>query len=102
MGDESVARAGRNTAAFRRVNDEIATVAAAQGLDDGRAVPFICECSDPGCSEVLPLALAEYRDIRADPRRFVHAPGHEGTVVGSVRLVEEHPLYVVVERGPDR
>jgi len=67
---------GEGYDAFRRSNNEIAAVAAEQGLDDGRAVPFICECADPGCAAVVSLVLSEYRNIRADPQRYVHAPGH--------------------------
>jgi len=98
MGDPSSEKVTRNNAAFRDANDEIAAVAADQGLDDGRQVPFICECSDPGCSKVISLSLVEYRRVRSNPRHFVHAPGHEEEVDGAVRLVEQHTRYVVIEK----
>jgi hypothetical protein len=39
-------------------------------------VPFICECADVGCSEMLLIDLGRYEEIRRDPRRFIHAAGH--------------------------
>ncbi len=98
MADPSVDKVARNNAAFRDANDEIAAVAVEQGLDDGRGVPFICECSDPGCSKVVSLTLAAYRHVRDNPRQFVHAPGHEEKIAGAVKLVEDHTHYVVIEK----
>ena len=98
MADPSAEKVARNNSAFRDANDEIAAVAADQGLDDGRQVPFICECSDPGCSKVVSLTLAEYRRVRRNARQFVHAPGHEEQLDGAVRLLEDHTHYVVIEK----
>jgi hypothetical protein len=42
-----------NNAVFRKANESIADAAARYGLDDGRVVPFVCECSDPACTKVI-------------------------------------------------
>ena len=63
-----------------------------------RPVPFLCECSDPGCVRLVHLSLGEYRDVRSNDRWFLHAPNHETTVAGAVQLVEHRPGYVLVEK----
>jgi hypothetical protein len=87
-----------NNALFRDANEAIAVAAARHGLRDGRVVPFLCECSDRACTEVIRLTLDDYRRIRDNPRWFAHAKGHEASVAGSVRLVDEADEYAVVEK----
>ena len=98
MEADAAGKIARNNAFFRDANDEIATVATDHGLADGRPIPFICECSDPRCSRVISLSLAEYRRIRRNPRWFAHAVGHEQEVSGAVRTLELHSRYVLVEK----
>jgi hypothetical protein len=87
-----------NNAVFRKANESIADAAARYGLDDGRVVPFVCECSDPACTKVIRLTLHDYRSIRDNPRWFAHANGHEADIPAVVRLVEQHEGFVVVEK----
>ena len=61
-------------------------------------MPFICECADPACTELVRLTFAEYEDVRADSRHFVNAPGHEVNADGYGRVVSRHDGYVVVEK----
>jgi hypothetical protein len=98
MDDAEAEKLARNDAVLRDANDEIAATAADYGLDDGRPIPFICECADPRCSTVISLTLAEYRRVRGNPRWFAHFPGHESDVPGAVRQVEQHDRYVLVEK----
>lgn len=90
----------RNNATFRKANDEIGAAAAQHGLDDGRLVPFLCECSDGGCTEIITLTLVEYERVRSNDRWFAHAAGHEEEVPGAVRLVEAEAAgrYRLVEK----
>jgi len=100
MDDVTARRIAENNARFRAANERIAEVAAAYGVVD-RPVPFVCECSDEACAQLVQLALDAYRHVRADARWFLHAPGHEAEVPGAVRLVEEHDQYAIVEKvGP--
>jgi hypothetical protein len=96
--DGSPEKIARNNAVFRDANEAIAVAASRHGLDDGRVVPFICECSDRGCTTVIRLTLSQYQRIRDDPRLFAHAKGHEVAVAGLVRLVEEGDDFAVVEK----
>jgi hypothetical protein len=87
-----------NNAVFRDANDEIEKAAADHGLETDRLVPFICECSDTRCTTIVRVTLTEYRKVRSDPRRFVHAPGHEAEIEGAVSLRERKEGYIVVEK----
>lgn len=102
--DESTAglsaeRIGRNDAIFRHANEKIKEVAEAVGAHE--ATPFVCECADPNCRDVILMSLADYSDIRQDPRFFLNVPGHEASGQGWAQVVETHDSYVVVEKiGP--
>lgn len=91
-------KVARNNARFRAANDEIETAAADYGLDRNAPLPFICECSNPRCTTIIPLTLDAYSRIRSDPRWFAHALRHEESLEGIVRTVERHPTYVLVEK----
>jgi hypothetical protein len=75
---------------FRQANERIRQAAEEQDLD--MRVPFICECPNPGCSQVILISLDEYRAVRADPSYFINKTGHESTGV-----LERHDGYVVVD-----
>lgn len=64
------------------------------GVDE-RRVPFICECPDPACTDVLIIDLGDYEAVRRHPRRFLNARGHDGSAGVEV---ERHANYVVVEQ----
>jgi hypothetical protein len=96
--DDAAEKIARNNALFRSANDEIDTAAEDHGLDDGRPVPFICECSDSRCMQIISLTLTEYRRVRANPRWFAHALGHEESVPGLVHAVERTDRYLLVEK----
>lgn len=93
MDDEQVAR---NDAIFRDANERIQRAAVQfAGADP---VPFICECAEPRCRDVLRLPLAEYERIREHSTWFVVTPGHEATAGDSVEVVEAGDGYHVVEK----
>ena len=50
-------------------------------LAEGERAPFIRECADPACRDVLRLTLAEYEAVRANSTHFVVAPGHDQSAV---------------------
>jgi hypothetical protein len=60
---------------------------------------FRCECAALGCNLLLEVTLADYEAIRAEPRHFVVAPGHEIPAVETV-VRREHG-YLVVEKVGD-
>jgi hypothetical protein len=62
------------------------------------ARPFLCECGDPGCSDVIWLTPEEYGFVRDGPERFAVAPGHERDDADVV--VEHTDRAVLVEHPP--
>lgn len=88
-------RLTRNEDFFRNVNERIREVAVSHGADD-HVYEFICECSDPTCTERVELTSVEYERVRTDGRRFVIAPGHELSRIE--RVVDEGGEHVVVEK----
>jgi hypothetical protein len=90
-------RIARNDAIFRDANERIGAFAAKHELRDD-ALPFICECADMRCHEIVTLALDEYEKVRSNPRWFVNAPGHQVAGRGAVTVVERQSGYVVVEK----
>lgn len=68
-------KAIRNEIVFRQANEKIADRRAELDKVDG-PTPFLCECEDPECTELLRLSTSDYESVRADPTQFVIAPGH--------------------------
>lgn len=85
-------RAAKNEVSFREANEQLEDKRSELELD-GRT-PFLCECGDPGCTELVRLSLEEYEHIRSHANWFLIAyPHHDGD-----DPVEEHSEYVVVEK----
>jgi hypothetical protein len=78
-------------AAFRQANEAIRATERELGPPLDR-VPYLCECDEVDCREIIRLAAPEYERIREDGATFAIAPGHhsEGDVI------EEHEDYLVV------
>lgn len=95
MADTTAERKARNDAAFRDANERI-RVTVAGGLPTVERLPFICECAERSCTQIIRVRLEDYRAVREHPRRFLVAPGHEEPEVGVV--VFESEDYLVVEK----
>jgi hypothetical protein len=96
MSDEAEERKARNDATFRRANEQIR--AAVEEHDPPfEYLPFICECAEESCTEIVRVRLEEYRAVREHPRRFIVRDGHEEQD-GAVAIVEQATGYVVVEK----
>jgi hypothetical protein len=89
-------RIARNNATFRDANEHIGAAAGAYGIDS--PVPFICECADARCSEIVRLTLEQYEEVRADSRRFLNVPGHQDVADGAAEIFAERSGYVIVEK----
>ena len=90
MDEEKIAE---TEAAFREVNEAIATTAARFESDEA---DFVCECADPQCAHRVTTDLETYEDVRADATHFLLAPGHHDPRVE--RVIGSEPDYVVVEK----
>lgn len=67
---------------FRDANEAIAARRAELSAVEG-STPFLCECEDERCNELVRLTLEEYEAVRAESNHFVLVPGHEtrGTAI---------------------
>jgi|SRR5579875_3445621 len=87
-------RMARNESLFREANEAIA-----RGLwpgEEGRRVPFRCECARLDCRVAVELTVRDYEAVRAHPRRFIVAPGHVFPEIEAV--VEPAAEHLVVEK----
>ena len=89
-------RIARNDATFRAANERINAAAGAYDMET--SVPFLCECADPTCVEIVGLELDQYEEIRADSRHFLNVPGHQRSAQGAAVVVAERDGYVIVEK----
>jgi hypothetical protein len=91
-------RLARNEVLFRDVNERIEQAAAPHGSDP-HVYEFLCECSNIDCSLRVRMTIAAYEGVRADPRCFVVAPGHELPEIEEV-LYRTDEYQVVKKEGP--
>ena len=94
MDDRVSARVAANEAVFRELNEAIER-GQWPGEED-RELGFRCECARLGCDQVIEFTVREYEQVRAHPRRFALAPGHE--IQEQESVIESRPGYVVVEK----
>jgi hypothetical protein len=100
--DESRRRQAENELYFRSLNETIARVgeevlegSEAEGL---RVYDFVCECHHRGCTNRVPLTIAEYERIRGESAQFVVSPSPEH-VDGSVEaVVDRSTRYWIVQK----
>jgi hypothetical protein len=78
---------------FRDVNERIAESAERFEAD---STEFVCECSDPTCTDRVPASLEEYEQVRAEPTTFLIAPGHEQADIE--RVIEKRGRFQIVEK----
>ncbi|MEX1357092.1 MAG: hypothetical protein WD981_00565, partial [Gaiellaceae bacterium] len=95
-------RLALNEARVREVNETIERANEKLGPapgEDGLALSILCECGTRGCDQIVEISSAEYREVRAEPTRFVVVPGHEQAKIE--RVVEDKRRFAVVEKiGP--
>ena len=93
--DEREARAARNQALFRAINEKLTALNDAFESVMG-TFTIACECANVGCVEMLDIAPEEYASVRAEPRHFVVLSGHVYPDVQ--RVVRERDGHTVVEK----
>ena len=90
-------RKALNQGTFRKANEDLDEGARKLlGREHSSFVPFLCECPDPACREVLLVTLREYEGVRARPERGVAAIGHEDLDIE--RVVARNDRFVVTEK----
>ena len=68
-------QARRNEEMFKQANEQIAERRSELTELDG-STPYLCECEEETCTEIVRLTLEEYERVRAGGSRFVIATGH--------------------------
>ena len=93
--DRSAKQRAENEATFREANETLEDKAAELGYGDERT-PYLCECQNDRCTELIRLSRAEYERVRAHPRRFVVTPGHHQPSYDEV--IEEEGTFTIIEK----
>jgi hypothetical protein len=91
-------RIGVNQSRFREANERIEL--AADNMELVGPIPFICECADESCTEIVRMSFDSYEEARQNGRLFFCAPGHEALAVeaGAAQVVGDRDDYVLVEK----
>ena len=89
---------GEAQVAFRNANEKVQ--ASADGFSIHGNTPFICECPDRNCMELVRLTFDQYDAIRQHPTRFFNVTGHESSSVdtGAERIVAVIDELTIVEK----
>ena len=96
----SAERKALNEGVFRDANESLEQGAVELiGVDDGHRVPFLCECPQMDCTQVVLLTLGEYEQVRSGSRQGLAVPGHEDLEVETV--IARNERFVTTEKfGP--
>lgn len=86
-------RRAENEAVFREANENIRETQRELGLE--LPAPFVCECEDERCRELVRLTAAEYERVRSNPAHFLLAPGHPST---TGRVLERNTSWWLAEK----
>jgi hypothetical protein len=89
----SQARKVRNERVFRDANERIRRTQQALELDG--PLPFVCECWNETCHEVVHVKPSEYESVRASDACFLIAPEHPHD---DADVVARHDAYWVIEK----
>jgi hypothetical protein len=87
-----------NQSRFRNANERMQRLARSYRFDAAQRVPFLCECGDPSCREIVMLSPADYEAVRAHPNRFFLVAGHEDAEASHERILEEEAGYAIIEK----
>ena len=87
----------RNDSIFREANERIESYVQSLGDQIEGPLPFLCECADVTCTEIVRMTPAEYQALRQDPVRFTTVPGHEGAESWA-KVVDQNDRFAVVEK----
>ena len=101
--EQTAERVAHNQSTFRDANERIEQ-AAEELAPDLPAVPFICECPDRACTEIVRLGLTEYETVRARGEWFFVAPGHEVCVVDGetvAKVKQKYGRFTIMEKLED-
>jgi hypothetical protein len=97
-GEARAIKLAINQSAFRTANERVRSGAVSHRFLPDQRVPFVCECADSQCREIVMLKLAEYERVRQQPTWFLLVAGHEDSEAVHERIVEAEAGYAIVEK----
>jgi hypothetical protein len=87
----------------RDLNERLRRIVAEHRFEATQRVPFLCECDDRNCREIVMLSLIDFDLVREHPGRFLLAAGHVDAEAADERILEAENGYAIIERvGPGR
>ena len=89
-------RLERNQEAFRSANERLGDLVADR-VGNEQTIPFLCECPDDECMDIVSVTLREYEDVHSHPQRFLVVSGHP--TAPSERIFDDRDGYWIVEKG---
>jgi hypothetical protein len=95
-GGRTARQVAENESRFREANERIELTAGRMGLSD--PIPFLCECSEETCTELVKLSLHDYEEVRADPAVFFVTPGHEAHSAPHGEVIARYDSHFVVRK----
>jgi hypothetical protein len=90
----SAEQRAKNESTFREANEKLEDRVVELSLTEERT-PYLCECDDPRCTEIIRLTIPEYESVRGNPRQFVVTLEHDSL---PDRVVEEHEGFTVIQK----
>ncbi len=87
-----------NEGTFREANEALDKGAGeilSDTRDDG-LVPFLCECPDPACREIVLLTRGEYQEVRSISAGGLATLGHEDPSIE--RVVAQNDRFVMTQK----
>jgi hypothetical protein len=99
--DQEALRAAETQSILRAGNERTRASALRYKFEPTQRVPFLCECADQRCTEIVMLSLADYERIREYPKRFLLVAGHEDAEADYEQIIEAENGYAIIEKiGP--
>jgi hypothetical protein len=88
-------RAAKNEVVLRDLNERLE---AHHRWVDQRFSEWVCECADETCVKPVEMSIEEYETVRAEPTRFVVAPGDEHVNRRIERVIQREERYWIVQK----
>jgi hypothetical protein len=98
VDEKRALKVAMNESAARISNERLSRMAVSHRFAPFQRVPFICECADATCFEIVMLNLEQYERVRTHPTRFLLVAGHEDAETTNERIVEAENGYAIVEK----
>lgn len=87
-GEARAVKLAANESAFRRSDERSRRAADSHRFGRTDRAPFVCECADESCREIVMLTIEEYEHVRAHPTWFLLVAGHEEPDAGLERIID--------------